>query len=132
MRGSFLAALAAVALLALPPLAIAGPLYDAANKGDVGQIRQLVATGADLGERDAFGTPLHHAAARGHPEAVTVLLELGADPNALAGRARRPGERGAAPRQGSGPEYRELYGRHAFAQGGHERACRHHHGPARA
>src|SRR4051812_2852802 len=88
MRGSFLAALAAVALLALPPLAFAGPLHDAANKGDVGQIRQLVATGADLGERDAFGTPftpLHHAAARGHPEAVTVLLELGADPNALAG-----------------------------------------------
>src|SRR5689334_9812142 len=84
MRGSFRTALLAAALLAGPSLATAARLHDAADKGDVEQIKRLVASGASLGERDRFGPPLHHAAARGHPEAVAAILELGADPNALA------------------------------------------------
>ncbi len=41
--------------------------------------------GADVNRRDANGyTPLHHAAARGDDEMIRYLVELGADPTAVA------------------------------------------------
>jgi len=64
--------------------AVAGELHDAAKGGDAERVKQLIAQGADLGDRDAFGTPLHHAAARGYEEVVKLLLAEGADVNAVA------------------------------------------------
>jgi len=59
------------------PLQTAGP--------DVAMIRTLVAHGAsvDLADDITKRTPLHYAAALGNTDGVTVLLELGANPNAM-------------------------------------------------
>jgi ankyrin repeat protein len=72
------------------------PLHDAAWTGDIAEVRQLVAAGADVNAQDDMGaTALHWAARGGHrvgphqctgeapdrPEVVDALLQLGADPN---------------------------------------------------
>jgi ankyrin repeat protein len=60
--------------------AIAGPLHDAAQAGDVEEVRELVAQGADVDERDVRGeTPLIKAALAGQTAAAAVLIEAGAD-----------------------------------------------------
>ncbi len=78
------------------------PLHDAAFRGDVATIRQLVKGGADVDETDDMGaTALHWAARGGHrpgphecagedaarPKVISTLLALGADPNS---QDRRP------------------------------------------
>lgn len=63
-------------------------LHAAASRGDAAQIRQLVAEGANLEDRDPAGrTPLHVAAFKSHEEAAEALAEAGADLNALDGQA---------------------------------------------
>jgi ankyrin repeat protein len=72
------------------------PLYEAAWRGDVAAIRQLVNDGVNINTTDDMGaTALHWAARGGHrlgphqcrgedaarPEAIAALLALGADPN---------------------------------------------------
>ena len=74
----------------------ATPLHDAAWRGDVAAIRQLVNGGADVNATDDMGaTALYWAARGGHPagphqckgedaarpEVIATLIELGADPN---------------------------------------------------
>ena len=74
----------------------ATPLHDAAWRGDVAAIRQLVKDGADVNATDDMGaTALYWAARGGHalgphqckgedlgrPEVIEALIELGADPN---------------------------------------------------
>jgi ankyrin repeat protein len=74
----------------------ATPLQDAAWRGDVAAVRQLVKDGADVNETDDMGaTALYWAARGGHPlgphqckgeaparpEVIAALVELGADPN---------------------------------------------------
>jgi len=55
-------------------------LHQAALEGNLPAIRQLIAAGADLDERDPFGsTPLIVAATFGHAEVAQALLEAGAD-----------------------------------------------------
>ena len=54
-------------------------LCEAANRGDVAEVRRMVAAGADVHEQGELGWgPLHLAAARGHVETVKTLVELGA------------------------------------------------------
>ena len=82
------------------------PLARAAFEGNVAQIRALVGAGANPNEYDASNqSPLHWAARGGHPigphqcqgespdrvEAVALLVELGADVNAIDRRGAIPG-----------------------------------------
>lgn len=82
------------------------PLARAAYRGDLADIRTLVAAGADLNAFDDSGqTALHWAARGGHPfgphrcqgqdgeraDVVALLLELGADPDAVDRPAWFPG-----------------------------------------
>jgi ankyrin repeat protein len=59
-------------------------LHAAAAKGDVVEIEKLVKSGAPIDTRDGRArTPLHVAAFMRKPEAARVLMQLGADANAL-------------------------------------------------
>lgn len=56
------------------------PLKDAAYKGDVERVRELLMSGASAnGELDHGLAPLHWAATKGHKEVVELLLAHGAD-----------------------------------------------------
>jgi ankyrin repeat protein len=61
-------------------------LFDAIGNGTAEDVRQLLAGGADADEIEEAGdvTPLMAAATRGDLEIVKVLVEAGADVNALA------------------------------------------------
>ena len=58
--------------------AYAGPVVDAAKKGDTAEIERLLKSGADANEEDAIASPLHWAAMNGHTDALSVLAENGA------------------------------------------------------
>ena len=75
-----LAVLFFVSVTAICRLAIAGPIHDAAKSGDVATVEQLLASGADVNEKDAaFNTALHLASDNAHLEVIRVLIEKGAD-----------------------------------------------------
>jgi ankyrin repeat protein len=58
-------------------------LHEAAARGDVVEVRRLVAHGVKVDSRDTDGvTALHWAARLGKTEAIKVLVELGADKDA--------------------------------------------------
>lgn len=58
-------------------------LFRAAEEGDVGGIRQCLASGCSINVKDhAQMTPLHHAAMAKKPEVIRLLIERGADVNA--------------------------------------------------
>lgn len=59
---------------------MAGPLGNAAKSGDIGQIKQLLAEGADVNE-PGLATPLFYAVQRNHTDAARLLIERGADVN---------------------------------------------------
>jgi ankyrin repeat protein len=58
-------------------------LVDAINRGDVDDVKKLLAKGAPVNEKDEHlgRTPLIMASMTGHTEIVKMLLERGADPN---------------------------------------------------
>jgi len=59
-------------------------LLSAAARGDVAEIKALIAIGDRPDVRDDYGrTPLHVAAYRGHHKAMRALVDGGANPNAL-------------------------------------------------
>ena len=72
------------------------PLMRAAGKGDLGEVRALLAQGADVDATDSRGfTALYYACYdgeedRGYPEVVRALLEAGADKEARIGYGVRP------------------------------------------
>ena len=58
-------------------------LHEAAELGDLSQVRLLLAQGVDVNAKDTgLFTPLHGAVTYGHEEVVKVLIENGADVNA--------------------------------------------------
>lgn len=75
---SCLAALIA-ACLTWPVPAMAAPIHEAARKGDVAKVRQLLEAGADINAQDQYeGTPLNIAVAQGQTAVVQFLLDKGA------------------------------------------------------
>jgi len=77
-----------VAFAQTPPsereLRIYAGLHDAAARGDIAEIEQLLAEGEKPNIQDANSrTPLHVAAFRRQHAAARALIRLGADPNAL-------------------------------------------------
>lgn len=66
--------LSLIILLIVSPVE-AGPLHDAARKGDIEVVQRLIIRGADVDEKDEKGgTPLHEAAKEGHRDVVRLLI----------------------------------------------------------
>jgi hypothetical protein len=66
-------------------------LVSAVRSGDAGQVRALLAAGADVAARDEDGwSALDWAAGRGDQELIEQLLAAGADATAAAEDGRRP------------------------------------------
>jgi ankyrin repeat protein len=58
-------------------------IRDAAYNGNIETVKQAIAAGADVNEKDNIGlTPLHSAARKGHKEIIELLIAAGADVNA--------------------------------------------------
>ncbi len=67
------------------------PLHKAAEEGDLGQVRALVTSGADVNAQTTGDwTALHYAAREGHKEIVAMLLDHGANVNARDTGGDRP------------------------------------------
>jgi ankyrin repeat protein len=61
------------------------PLLKAIKRGDITEVRRLLASGVDPDESEAESwTPLAYAAARGHTPIVMLLLQAGAQPTSFA------------------------------------------------
>jgi hypothetical protein len=68
----------------------AGPLQSAATRGDTKAIKEMLDSGADINKSDLDGTALFWAARSCQVEAVRLLLERGADANAVCNDDLRP------------------------------------------
>jgi ankyrin repeat protein len=70
-------------IIIMPFQAYAGELHDAAKKGDIVKVRELLQQGADVNAKDNNQwTPLHVAAKYGKTKVAKLLIEQGADVNA--------------------------------------------------
>jgi ankyrin repeat protein len=66
-------------------------LLDAAEKGNLEEVKRLLDKGAEVDARDIGDwTPLHLAADKGHTDVVRLLLDRGADVEASTDRGRTP------------------------------------------
>jgi ankyrin repeat protein len=83
---SILKPIVVVALVALSwsGLAFGGEIHDAAQAGDLAKVESLLKGNPDLvdSKDDQGGTPLHHAALKGHKDVAAFLLAHKADANA--------------------------------------------------
>jgi hypothetical protein len=72
-----------VSRLYISHMSLDSELLEAARKGDVRKVRELLDRGADVDARDKYGwTPLHLAAYRGYAEVARLLLDRGANVDA--------------------------------------------------
>ena len=62
----------------------AAAIHDAAKKGDVGAIAAALDAGANVNESDGLAAALHYAVNRQHLDAAKLLVERGADVNAVS------------------------------------------------
>ncbi|MGA9585280.1 MAG: ankyrin repeat domain-containing protein [Terracidiphilus sp.] len=77
-------AAALIGLIALSTPAFADPIHDAARKGDVKKVKELLASNPRLvSDKDKNGdTPLHQAALHGQLAVAQILIDAGANVNA--------------------------------------------------
>lgn len=67
------------------------PLHQAAYRGDVDEMKQLIKSGVSVHSLNSEGaTPLHWAAFKGHLPAAKLLLHHGADVNAMTKKGSTP------------------------------------------
>jgi len=60
-------------------------IWQAADEGDITEIKQHLDSGIDVNAKNQFGaTPLHFAAKQGHKNLAALLITEGADTNAEA------------------------------------------------
>ncbi|MHC4205530.1 MAG: ankyrin repeat domain-containing protein [Planctomycetota bacterium] len=65
--------------------------FEAIKKGDIKQVKKLIAQGADLNEKDKKGwTPLHYAGWYGQGEVAKALIAKGANVNATDSSGKTP------------------------------------------
>ncbi len=78
--------------LSAPASQTAGPIHTAAAAGDLNRVRTLLAEDPTLRDSrdDRDRTPLYHAAATGHVEIVTFLLDAGAEIESADGSGATP------------------------------------------
>ncbi|MGY8732999.1 MAG: ankyrin repeat domain-containing protein [Pirellulales bacterium] len=60
-------------------------IHDAARRDDIVAVKQHLAAGTDVNAKASNGTPLHLAATFGHKEIAELLIDKGADVNAVGG-----------------------------------------------
>jgi len=68
-------------LLAVTTVSNADPIHEAAEAGDVEEVKKLLDDGANVNAPDLDGTPLQWALLENQMEVAILLLERGADPN---------------------------------------------------
>ena len=68
----------------IPLTSQAAAIHDAAKKGDIAAIAAALDAGANVNESDGLATPLYYAVNRQHLEAAKLLLERGANVNAIS------------------------------------------------
>jgi cytochrome c len=83
MRAPFISLL--VCFFLAPSTLHAAAIHDAAKKGDVAAISAALDAGANVNESDAVAPPLYYAVSGAQLEAAKLLIERGADVNALSG-----------------------------------------------
>ena len=77
MKHFLITTIAVTSLLAAT--GFAGPIHDAARKGDIEAVKQHLAAGRNVNAKDDKGrTPLHRAAREGHKEVAELLIAAGA------------------------------------------------------
>ena len=88
MRHLLLTIIAAVLLVGT---AFAGPIHDAARKGDIEAVKQHLAAGRNVNAKDDKGrTPLQRAAREGHKEVAELLIAAGAALNSKDKEGKTP------------------------------------------
>jgi ankyrin repeat protein len=82
MKHNKLIAIVAVLLVGGWFLFGSSPIHEGALMGNIETVKQAIAAGADVNEKDKLGlTPLHSAATEGHKEIAELLIVEGADVN---------------------------------------------------
>jgi cytohesin len=72
-----------LALILFGPILLAQSLHVAVRAGDLDKVRELLAAGHKVNDRDPLGgTPLHDAAWGGHADIALLLLDAGAEVDA--------------------------------------------------
>jgi len=83
--------LTTIAAVMLVGTAFAGPIHDAARKGDIEAVKQHLAAGRNVNAKDDKGRiPLHRAAREGHKEVAELLIANGAYVNAKDKEGKTP------------------------------------------
>ena len=77
-------------LLLLGAPAHSGALQDAAKKGDIGLVRQLLERGEEIDGKDSIGTALHWSSFNGHVEVAALLISRGAELDATSDILGKP------------------------------------------
>ena len=80
-RSYWICGLLICVLVAVSTVTKADPIHEAAEDGDVEQVKKLLDDGADINAPDPDGTPLQWALFFNQTDVARLLLKRGADPN---------------------------------------------------